>query len=142
MIDFLIGVAVAIAFLLLVRLAAPEHALALYAVALIVAALVYVAFALLGNAPTKWIVFELLGLVIYGAAAWLGLRKARALLAIAWAAHALWDMLLHLQGAGALYTPDWYPWICAGFDIAVGAAILLPIARQRATRFTAASSGR
>jgi hypothetical protein len=38
--------------------------------------------------------------------------------------HVLWDVSLHLSGAGAMYTPDWYPWGCVSFDLVVAGAVL------------------
>ena len=68
---------------------------------------------------------EALGLLLYGAAAWIGFRKSTTLLALGWAMHPVWDVALHLQGAGAAYTPDWYPWGCVSFDLVVGGAVFV-----------------
>jgi hypothetical protein len=67
---------------------------------------------------------EALGVLLYGAVAWVGFRKSAALLALGWAMHVVWDVALHLQGAGAEYTPDWYPWGCLSFDLVVAGAVL------------------
>ena len=64
-------------------------------------------------------------MLVYGAAAWLGFRKSIALLALGWAMHPVWDVALHLQGAGAGYTPHWYPWGCTSFDLIVGGAVFV-----------------
>ena len=46
------------------------------------------------------------------------------MLAAGWAAHVAWDVLLHLSGAGAEYTPHWYPWLCVSFDLVMAGAVL------------------
>lgn len=101
-----------------------------YAVGLLVVGLIYVAFAAVGGASIRWLALEGLGLLLFGAAAWSGLRGWPAMLAVGWAVHVAWDVLLHLDGAGAVYTPDWYPWICVSFDLVLAGA-LLPLARSR-----------
>ena len=63
-------------------------------------------------------------MLLYGAAAWLGFRVSAAVLALGWAMHVVWDVALHLQGAGAGYTPFWYPWGCVSFDLMVAGAVL------------------
>jgi len=123
----------AILSLILVRLArrkGTEAERRLYAVGLIAAALIYFAFGLVGGASARWLALEGLGVFIYGAMAWAGLRWRSSLLAIGWAAHVAWDVLLHLNGAGAVYTPHWYPWLCASFDLVVAGAVLALIRRE------------
>lgn len=100
--------------------------LRVYAISLFVAALIYVGFAAFGAASLRWMTLEVLGVLGFGAVAWMGLRTRRAaLLAAGWAAHVLWDVLLHLGGqpAGA-YTPRWYPWACVTFDLVVAWALI------------------
>jgi hypothetical protein len=108
-----------------------RHAAAsrILAVALVVAAFIYVAFAVGGGADARWIGIEMLGVAVYGSAAWLGFVRWPAILALGWAAHIFWDLALHLSGAGAAYTPAWYPWLCLGFDLPIGVLVL---ARRRA----------
>ena len=95
----------------------------LLALGLVVAALVYVGFAIAGSAPVGWLLAEGLGLVAYGGFAWLGLQRAPGWLAAGWALHAVWDGGLHLAGAGAALAPDWYVLACLSFDLLVGAYI-------------------
>lgn len=70
------------------------------------------------------LVFKSLGVLLYGAAAWGGLRGRPWLFAMGWAAHVAWDVLLHLTGAAAEYKPHWYPWFCLSFDLVAAAAVL------------------
>lgn len=97
-----------------------------YAVGLLIAALVYGASAAL-RAPVLLPV-EWLGVALFGAIAFVGLHR-RALLGIGWALHVAWDLALpaHLSGA---VVPTWYPLLCVGFDLAL-AAYLLQSGRDR-----------
>jgi hypothetical protein len=133
LIALVVGIVLAFGFLLWTR-AQPDAGRRLYAIGLAVTALIYVVFALIGRAGPRSLAVEAVGLLLYGAAAWLGFRKSAALLALGWAMHVVWDVSLHLQGAGAAYTPDWYPWGCASFDLMVGGAVLAAAAPRRADR--------
>jgi hypothetical protein len=113
----------------------------IYAVGLVVAALIYVGFAAVGGASGRWLAVETVGLAVYGVAALAGLRRWLALLALGWAAHVGWDVLLHLDGAGAASTPRWYPWLCVSFDLVVAGAVLAQ-ARRPARGAMSASSQR
>ena len=117
-----IGAVLAIVFVVVVRTRRPDEARRIYALGLVVAALIYVGFAAADDASNRWLVIECIGLLVYGTAAWIGVRRWPWLLALAWAAHAGWD-LLHLSSA---YTPGWYPWACGSFDLIVAGALLLP----------------
>jgi hypothetical protein len=119
-----LGAAFALALVGLARRYPPERERRVYAVGLVVAALVYVGFGAVGGAGAGWLALEILGVPLYGAAAWAGLRGRPWLLALGWAAHVAWDVLLHLSGAGSEYTPHWYPWLCLSFDLVVAVAVL------------------
>ena len=95
-----------------------------YAQGLALAALVYVGFALAAGAGAGPLVTELVGVGLFGAVAWLGVRRSALWLAAGWAAHVGWDLLLHpLTAAG--YAPAWYVRACVGFDLVVAAWIAL-----------------
>jgi hypothetical protein len=122
-IALIVGIILATPFLLWTR-AQPDAGMRLYAVGLGVTALIYFVFALFGAAGGRSLVLEAAGVLLYGAAAWLGFRVSAAVLALGWAMHVVWDVALHLQGAGAGYTPFWYPWGCVSFDLMVAGAVL------------------
>lgn len=123
-IALLLGTAFALAFVGLARRYPPGRERRVYAVGLVAAALVYVGFGAAGGAGARRLALEILGVLFYGAAAWAGLRGRAWLLATGWAAHVGWDVLLHLSGAGAEYTPHWYPWLCVSFDLVMACAVL------------------
>ena len=131
MIALLLGIVLSLAFVGLARRYPPEKERLVYAVGLVITAFVYVSFGLAGGASARWLALESLGVFLYGATAWGGLRGRPWLLAMGWAAHVAWDVLFHLSGAGAEYTPPWYPWSCVSFDLIVAIAVLASSRRGR-----------
>ena len=117
MLDFIIGALFGALFIYLLRRWKLEAGFRIYAVALIVAALIYQGFAL-NAADARWLGYEAAGVLAYGALALLGLRYSPWLIAAGWALHVLWDVLLHSAEATP-FVPAWYPGICIGFDLAV-----------------------
>lgn len=103
------------------------------ALGLLVAALLYVAFALI-EGETVWLLVEAVGVAAYGSLAWLGLRRSALWLAAGWALHPAWDVGLHLVGEGAAVAPEWYATACISFD--------LLIAGYMVTRFRGVDDGK
>jgi len=129
----LAGLVFAFALVGVARAKGPRAATRIYAAGLFIAALIYVGFAVAGGANAQWLALESAGLVLYGGAALLGLRGWPIALAVGWGAHVGWDVLLHLDGAGAAYVPVWYPWLCISFDVVLAGAALAH-ARRRSER--------
>ena len=125
----ILGTALALVFVRLARRYPAGGEMRIYAVGLVVTALVYVIFGAVGGAGARWLALEILGVVVYGAAAWAGFRGRHWLLAVGWALHVVWDVALHLRGAGAEYTPPWYPWSCVSFDLVIAVAVLVSVKR-------------
>ncbi len=126
-IQLLLGAVLAVPFVLYVRSRRGEDPI--YAQGLVVAALIYVGFAVAAGAGAGALVTEIIGVLLFGAVAWLGVRRAALWLAAGWAAHVGWDLLLHpLAGSG--YAPAWYVRACVGFDLAVAAWIALRPERE------------
>ncbi len=90
---------------------------------LLVAALVYIVFAVRAGEGTFWVVGELVGVGIYGTMGLLGLRGSPWWLAAAWAAHPLWDVALHYFGPGGSFAPVGYTIPCLSFDLLVAAYV-------------------
>lgn len=126
------GAALSLGLAGLARAYPPRGERRVYAVGLVIAALLYVFFGVAGGAGARRIALESLGVLLYGAAAWGGLRGRLWLLAAGWAAHVAWDVALHLSGAGADYTPRWYPWLCVSFDLVMAGAALASSGRETA----------
>ena len=131
-IALLLGAALSLALVGLARTYQPRRERRVYGVGLVIAALFYVVFGAVGGAGARWLALESLGGVLYGSAAWGGLRGQPWLLAAGWAGHVAWDVLLHLSGAGAEYTPPWYPWLCVSFDLVMAGAVLASSRREAA----------
>jgi len=91
-----------------------------YGIGLIIAALIYVGFALHGDGA-KWIGIELLGLLLFGAMTFAGWRSSMWWLAAGWAAHAAWDLIVH--GAHTPFAPRPYAIWCAAVDVTFGVYI-------------------
>lgn len=89
------------------------------AVALGVAAGIYVGFGLQDGRPGQ-VVVQLLGALpfIVVAVFW---PQAVGLLGMAWIAHGLWDGV-HELGLVGTRVPSWYPAACLGWDVVLGAA--------------------
>lgn len=126
----LLGALACAAFIFAARRLAPRSEFQVYAAGLVAAALIYVVFAVAGGAPVAWLAVEFAGLFAFTLLALPGLRRSSSSplpLAAAWAAHALWDLLLHADalthagGADLHFVPYWYRLVCAGFDFALAA---------------------
>jgi hypothetical protein len=101
----------------------PAYEAQVWGIALLVAAAIYVGFALLNGADTRWTAIEIAGLAGYGLVALVGIKRWPLLLGPAWLAHSLWAQLLHAGGHPA-FVPEWYVPLCLGFDIVVGITLM------------------
>jgi len=125
LLEILVGIALAIVFVLLARIRGGRGEHALLAVGLVVAALVYVVFAWVGQVEARWHLTEAVGLLVFGVLAWWGLRREPIWLAVGWALHVGWDLGLHGGlGAAQPFVPASYPALCVGFDIFVAGYVL------------------
>ena len=117
--EILIGIVGAIILIIAGIKLYPHKMPLVWSQGLFFAALIYVGFAAFGQ-NTEWIKIELLGVLIYGAFAWLAVKKSVLFLSAGWGLHVLWDILLH-PGGHPGYVPNWYPGACLGFDIVIAA---------------------
>jgi hypothetical protein len=132
LIQLFIGALACLAFILVARRAGFRRERAIYAAALACAALIYVGFAAAGGASMSWVVIALGGLALFSLIALLGVRVSLWALALGWAAHAAWDVLLH-KTSNVGFVPEWYPFVCIGFDLLL-AAYLIARSRERRGR--------
>jgi len=98
---------------------------ALLAIALVIAAAAYVAFAVGAGEGAWWVVGELVGVGVYGAMGLLGVRGSPMWLAAGWALHPLWDVVLHYFGPGSSFAPIDYTVPCISFDLLVAVYIAI-----------------
>jgi hypothetical protein len=117
-----VGIIGAVALVLLARWLAPRREMLVYGVGLGITAVAYLMFAIHLGAPRGHFGFELVGAVLYGAAAVLGTRRWPALLAVGWITHTAWDLFFH-YASGPAFAPPWYAFFCVGFDLPVGGYI-------------------
>ena len=120
LIEVILGLILAIAFLLLARRSgsfAKEKQI--YAIGLVVVALVYVGFGIFSDS-VGWKIIEVIGVPVYASFAWLGLKKSGWFLAVGWALHSFWD---GLHGVSTPFVPHWYIAGCLAFDLLVAAYI-------------------
>ena len=117
------GVALGAAFLRLARRGGPVRARWTVGVGLVVAAAIYLVFAALARDWTAALI-AVAGLGVFAGVAHAGVWWAPIWLAVGWAAHAVWDVALHLgTPAAPASAPAWYAALCVGFDIVVAAAV-------------------
>ncbi len=103
-----------------------------WAIGLVVAAVLYLLFAAVAGAGAEALALELSGVVAFGAVAGLGLAGRPLWLAAGWGAHVVWDVALHGRAGG--YAPPLYPELCIGFDLAVAAFIVSRVWRPGGAR--------
>lgn len=100
---------------------ADEHRL--LGAALVIAAVIYVPFALLwGN--LYWIFIELAGVALYAVMVWFSYAYSPYWLALGWLIHPVWDISLHLKGPGTDLVPEWYAIACVSFDVLLAVYII------------------
>lgn len=128
----LLGAALAAAYVALIEWVGGKVRTPAYGVGLVVVGLIYVGLAAVAGAG-DWINTEIGGALVFAALAVGGVRRYPLLLAIGWALHVGWDVLLHV-GPGAEFVPVWYVPACVGFDLVVAGGILatsVPLRRPR-----------
>ncbi|MCE3555561.1 hypothetical protein LWC33_29465 [Pseudonocardia sp. RS11V-5] len=152
MLELLVGGAVGGAFwslvgLVLARFVRDVVGRVLLAGILIAAAVFYVVFAAREDAGTAWLAGEVLGIVLYGGMAVLGVRGSYWWLVAGWALHPVWDIVLHNIGPGRAFAPEAYTISCLSWDLVVAAAIAVAYGtglvgdRRGRTRATTAPAG-
>lgn len=110
----------------------------LFGQGLVIAAIIYIGFAIAWGSAI-WILIEGLGVLLYGVFFLLGSKKGVVWIGVGWLLHPLWDAALHLYGPGSEVAPRWYAVACLSFDVVVAGYLfwLATTGRKRATRQTA-----
>lgn len=125
----LIGTVICALFIFLARRFGAQREVRAYAVGLVVAAIIYLGFALKGGG-LGWLLVELLGVAIFTLSAWLGVRVSAPFLGAGWALHAVWDWLMHTSTAAG-FVPNWYPTVCLAFDLVLAGYIVLFLNKEK-----------
>ncbi|WP_415894867.1 DUF6010 family protein [Neptuniibacter sp. PT34_22] len=98
---------------------AEQEQINIFGIALMIAALIYIGFAVIYGASSTWLIIETVGVLVYGSFYLLAKRFGLHFLALGWLLHPLWDVCLHLLGAGGHFAPEWYAVMCITFDLVV-----------------------
>lgn len=117
-----LGAALGGVFIHFARSRGSKREMFIFAVGLVVVALIYGGLAVAG-AGAQWIAIEVGGVAIFWLLAAAGLRCAPLLLAVGWVAHVGWDVGLHLIIAPS-FVAAWYPTSCISFDLLVAGYIV------------------
>lgn len=128
LLEIVIGLIIALTCIFIVQRIYPKKDHAFWRIGLIMAALVYVGFALFGG-YTNYLPLELGGVVLYGLFAFLSKKHTLYWLALGWGLHIAWDVFLH-GGASTPFVPHWYPGLCIGFDIAIALYLIYLISKR------------
>ena len=126
-----VGFALGVLLILYARSGGPAREGPVFALGLIVAAMIYVGFGLANGAPVRSLLLKSLGVIQFGLLAWLGSRRSQLWLALGWAAHVAWDLGLNAGARAPAFVPSWYPVVCTSFDLLVAGYI---VARVRGSR--------
>lgn len=117
--QMLIGGAINGSILAVLALAAPRLTKRILFAVLVFAAAMYVVFTVGTEDASLWMLLELAGVAVYGAMGWRGLKGSPWWLVAGWAAHPLWDVVLHYIGPGHTFAPVDYTIPCLTYDLAV-----------------------
>jgi len=128
-ISIIIGMACAIICVYFAQRTFPNKDHAFWRVGLVIAAIIYVAFALIGR-NNAYLPIEIGGVFFYGLFAFLSKKHSLYWLAIGWLFHIGWDMFLH-AGPNTPFVPLGYPEACIGFDIMIAAYICWLIPKRK-----------
>ena len=122
MVEILIGIVLGAAFLFYARRRGPHTETIVCAVGLLVAALIYVCFAVARGAGRPDLFLELGGVLLFGLVA-VPFRRSPLLVGAGWIAHVGWDVGLHGGGLRS-FVPAPYPLVCVGFDLLIAAYLI------------------
>lgn len=122
----LVGLFLGSCLLFFARKFGVKHEKKILAIALLIAAIIYVFFALL-RGDSDWILIESIGVIAYGLVVWMAMRYSAYYLCVGWLLHPLWDVYLHLLGPGHEVAPQWYALACISFDLLVAAYVFYRI---------------
>ncbi len=121
-VEITVGIVAALALIVFARIRSRGSELFVYAIGLVIAALIYPAFTVINGGMSR-VGTEVIGVAVFSTIALLGLRLSPVLLAFGWTTHVAWDVLLH-GGDGSAYVPSWYPTVCVGFDLLLAGYIV------------------
>ena len=123
----LIGIALALAIVVLGRLSGLDRDRALYPVALIVIAAYYVLFATMGGEQA--LASELIAATVFVVVAIVGFRTSLWWVAGGIAGHGIFDWVVHPRLIANPGMPEFWPAFCGTIDVALGVLIAILLLR-------------
>ena len=129
LLELAVGSALGALLVLYARTGGHAREAPVFALGLVVAAVIYIGFALANGAPVSSLLLESLGALPFGLLAWLGWRRSQVWLALGWAGHVAWDLGLHAGAGAPAFVPSWYPVVCTSFDLLVAGYIVARVPR-------------
>jgi hypothetical protein len=127
--EYLIGAGLAVLIGLGATLVGFDRDRAFYPTVMVVIALLYGLFAMIGNSLHA-LAAEALPMVVFLAAAVVGFRRSLWIVAAALAGHGLFD-LVHGHWIANPGVPAWWPGFCGAYDVVAAAYLALLLARSR-----------
>jgi hypothetical protein len=125
----LIGATLAVAVGLMTTAVGLDRDRALYPTVMIVIALYYVLFAVIGGSTPALLVDSMVASVFIAAALW-GFRSSLWIVVVALFAHGILD-LVHGRVIANPGVPDWWPPFCLTYDIVAAAYLAWLLKRER-----------
>ncbi len=119
--SYLIGVSLSLLVAVFARWAGLDRDRGFYPTVLIVVALYYVLFAVMGGS-TRALVIESVVMAAFAAFAVAGLRRSLWLVAAALAGHGVMDFF-HAHLVTNPGVPEWWPGFCLGYDVGAAACL-------------------
>ncbi len=119
----IVGVVLALVTCLIGRLSGLDRDRAFYPTALIAIATYDVLFAVVGGS-TSALLIECALATVFTAAALIGFKRSEWIVAAAYAAHGIADLVHHSFSANA-GIPDYWPGFCSAFDLVVAAILVI-----------------
>ena len=121
------GILLAAGLLYYIKRFTERTRLTITALALFIAALIYVLFALTSR-NELYIATEVVGLLFFLLLIWLGYKYSFWFVALGWLLHVLWDLGLHPEQT-VPYVPQWYAWLCVGFDAVLALYLVVVLSK-------------
>jgi hypothetical protein len=122
------GVLLAAALVFYIRHYGDRKKMHVAALALLVAASIYVLFALVAFQPL-WVIVEATGLLLFLLFIWMAYQYSFWFLCLGWLLHVVWDAGVHPVQV-APYVPAWYAWLCMGFDVVIALYVAIVLVRS------------
>ena len=129
--SYLVGIILALAAGAFARRSGLDRDRAFYPTVMIVIALLYVLFAVIGGS-TKMLLFETVVSLGFATLAMLGFKRSPWFVVVALAAHGMFD-LIHPHAVEHQGVPVFWPEFCSAYDVTAAAFLALLLTRKRQT---------